>query len=43
MTSPRITFTISSPAASSLGLLLIEQQEWSAYTGRVTTGVMVSA
>jgi hypothetical protein len=43
MTSPRITFTISSPAASSLGLLQIEQQEWSAYTGRVTTGVMVSA
>ena len=43
MTSPRITFTISSPAASSLGLLQIEQQEWSAYTGKVTTGVMVSA
>lgn len=43
MNSPRITFTISKPAASSLGLLRIEQQEWSAYTGRVTTGVMVSA
>lgn len=43
MTSPRITFTISRPAASSLGLLQIEQQEWSAYTGKVTTGVMVSA
>ena len=43
MTIPRITFTISKPAGSSLGLLQIEQQEWSAYTGRVTTGVMVSA
>lgn len=43
MTSPRITFTISRPAASSLGLLQIEQQEWSAYTGKVTTGGMVSA
>lgn len=43
MTSPRITFTVSRPAASSLGLLLIEQQEWAAYTGKVTTGVMVSA
>ena len=43
MNSPRITFTISKPAASSLGLLLIEQQEWAAYTGNVTTGVMVSA
>lgn len=43
MASPRITFTISRPATSSLGLLQIEQQEWSAYTGKVTTGVMVSA
>jgi len=43
MTSARLTIPVSAPAATSLDLLLIEQQDWSAYTGVVTTSDMVRA
>lgn len=43
MTSPRLTISLQGPATESLGLLQIEQQEWSAYVGVVTSGAMVRA
>jgi len=43
MTSPRLTIPVTGPSAATLDLLLIEQQEWSAYTGVVTSSRMVRA
>jgi len=43
MASARLTIPVSAPAAASLDLLLIEQEDWDAYTGKVTTGAMVRA
>lgn len=43
MGSPTITLSYQGPASESSDLLLIEQEDWDKYVGKVTTGSMVRA